>query len=124
MKPVIFYDGSCGLCRREIAHYRRLDQAQRITWVDIVQQPERLQAQGVEYLQAMAILHGLDEQGRLVRGSANFLMIWDQLPYYRTLAWLVRELRLPALMEWCYRHFARWRFQRRMRKGCVYTPDP
>lgn len=34
-RPVAFYDGGCGLCRREIAHYRAIDRDNRIEWVDI-----------------------------------------------------------------------------------------
>nr|WP_082708427.1 DUF393 domain-containing protein [Marinobacterium profundum] len=92
MKPVIFYDGSCGLCRREIAHYRRLDSQHRIEWVDIVAQPQRLASVGVDYLAAMALLHGLDENGRLVTGVATFMLIWQRLPGYRWLASSLSDL--------------------------------
>ncbi|WP_020683655.1 thiol-disulfide oxidoreductase DCC family protein [Marinobacterium rhizophilum] len=118
MKPVIFYDGSCGLCRREIAHYRRLDTRQLIEWVDIVADSNRLASVGVDYLDAMAVLHGLDEDGRLVTGAANFMMIWQRLPGYRWLAKLVGFLCLLPALQWAYLHFARWRFRRRMNKGC------
>mgnify|MGYP000446977673 CR=1 FL=1 len=33
-RPLVFYDGSCPLCRREIAHYRRQDRAGALGWVD------------------------------------------------------------------------------------------
>jgi len=33
--PMIFFDGECPPCRREIAHYRRLQGAELIEWVDI-----------------------------------------------------------------------------------------
>ena len=29
-RPMVFYDGGCPLCRREIAHYRRIDSAERL----------------------------------------------------------------------------------------------
>jgi predicted DCC family thiol-disulfide oxidoreductase YuxK len=118
MKPVIFYDGSCDLCRREIAHYRRLDTQYLIEWVDIVAHPQRLASADVDYVEAMAVLHGLDEDGHLVTGVANFMMIWARLPGYRWLAKLLAFLRLQSSLQWMYLHFARWRFNRRMRKGC------
>jgi len=43
-KPVVFYDGGCPLCRREIAHYRRIDGDRQLCWIDIHAQPETLQA--------------------------------------------------------------------------------
>ena len=33
----IYYDGSCPLCRREIAFYRRLRATMRLDWVDVSQ---------------------------------------------------------------------------------------
>ncbi len=118
MKPVIFYDGSCGLCRREIAHYRRLDRDHLIDWVDIVTQPQRLASMGVDYPDAMAVLHGQDNHGRLVTGVASFMLIWHRLPGYRWLARLLAFFHLLPSLQWVYLHFARWRFNRRMRKGC------
>ena len=38
-RPVVFYDGGCPLCRREIAHYQRIDRERRIQWTDIQQEP-------------------------------------------------------------------------------------
>ena len=31
----MFYDGGCPLCSREVAHYRRLDRRNNVSWVDI-----------------------------------------------------------------------------------------
>ena len=42
VRPVVFYDGDCPLCRREIAHYRRMDSANKLHWVDAVNEPEIL----------------------------------------------------------------------------------
>jgi len=34
-RPILFYDGQCPLCRKEIAHYQRLDRQQRVDWQDL-----------------------------------------------------------------------------------------
>ena len=39
VRPMVFYDGGCPLCRREIAHYRRIDSAERLRWVDALNEP-------------------------------------------------------------------------------------
>ena len=34
-RPVVFYDGACPLCSREIAHYRRRQDSDDLLWLDI-----------------------------------------------------------------------------------------
>lgn len=110
---VVFFDGGCGLCGREIAHYRRLDKAGRIHWVDITRDTDILAGHGLEPAAAMAVFHVKDARGTLHRGVGGFLEMWRHLPYYRGLAWLVRRLRLEPLLSRAYRVFARWRLTRR-----------
>jgi hypothetical protein len=71
----------------------------------------------------MAIIHGLNEKGEVVRGVENFMMIWGQLPQYKWLARVIRGLRLQSIIQWCYLHFAKWRFNRRMAEGCEIPKD-
>jgi hypothetical protein len=56
-KTIMFYDGGCPLCSREIKHYRRLDSAGRIDWIDISRDASLLQAMGITLETAMARLH-------------------------------------------------------------------
>ena len=113
----MFYDGGCPLCRREVAHYRRLDRRDRIDWVDISRDPETLAVLGVTLEQAMARLHVQDPQGRLLTGVPAFAAVWDALPGYRHLARLVRALRLVPALDWGYARFARRRYARRCAEG-------
>lgn len=111
--PVVFFDGSCPLCRREIAHYRRIDTAQRMYWVDAVSEPEALSRHGLSLKAAMAELHVLDGAGRWQRGIDAFVVIWQQLPGYRWLAKIITTLGLRRPLAFAYRHFAAWRNRRR-----------
>lgn len=116
-KTLMFYDGGCPLCSREVTHYRRLDTAQRLECIDITRDMTVLNAFDVSSLQAMARLHVLYRDGRLLDGAYAFAAIWSELPYYR---WLARLLRLPGLLtvlDGMYNLFARWRFRRRCREG-------
>lgn len=117
-RPSMLFDGSCPLCRREVAHYQRLDKHRNaVNWVDIQQNQPLLDAHGISHAQAMQRLHVITAKGCVVDGAAAFVVIWEALPYYR---WLARLTRLPGvvtLMEFGYRHFARWRFKRRCREG-------
>lgn len=117
MKPAMYYDGSCPLCRREVDHYRRLDRDQRVSWVDISREPEALAPLGVDLNTAMRRLHATDEDGRLVSGVPAFLAIWRQLPGYRHLARAVALLGLTPLFDGCYIRFADWRYRRQCVSG-------
>ena len=111
--PMVFFDGGCPLCRREIAHYRRIDTGQRLCWVDAVSEPEALKTHGLSLQAAMAELHVLDGNGCWQRGIDAFLVIWQQLPAYRWLAKMVTTLGLRRPLAFAYRHFATWRNRRR-----------
>ena len=113
VRPTVFYDGGCPLCRREIAHYRRIDSTESLCWVDAMTEPEALARHGLSLQQAMAELHVLDRDGRWQRGVDAFLVIWQQLPAYRWLAKLVTALGLRRPLGFAYRHFAAWRYRHR-----------
>ncbi|WP_028469233.1 thiol-disulfide oxidoreductase DCC family protein [Neptunomonas japonica] len=118
VKPIIFYDGSCPLCRKEINHYQRVDYKQRVEWLDLTTNIDRLETFGIQYKTAMARLHGIDASGTQVSGVAAFLLIWDNLEYYRYLAKITRVLMLEKPLEIVYKRFANWRFKRRSADQC------
>jgi predicted DCC family thiol-disulfide oxidoreductase YuxK len=118
-RPVVFYDGACPLCRREIAHYRRVDGAGQLRWVDAAAEPDALAGYGLSTGDAMAELHVLDAEGCWQRGVDAFLVIWSHLPSYRWLARLVSTPGLRRPLDFAYRRFAAWRYRRRCSaNGC------
>lgn len=119
-RPVVFYDGACPLCRREIAHYRRIDREARLRWIDAAAKAEVLARHDLSLQAAMTELHVLDAAGHWQRGVDAFLVIWQHLPGYRWLGRLVRGLYLRKPLGFLYRHFATWRYRRRCSAGgCV-----
>jgi len=112
-RPIVFFDGACPLCRREITHYRRIDRVQRLHWVDAATEAKILAAHGLDPERAMAELHVLDGNGRWQRGVDAFLVIWSRLPAYRRLARLISILRLRTPLGYLYRPFAAWRYRNR-----------
>ncbi len=123
-KPVVFYDGGCPLCRREIQHYRRLDRLRRLRWVDITREPARVVRYGLTVEQAMRRFHVLDRFGCWQTGVSAFLELWSHLPYYRWMACVVRVLRLRRPLELLYRRWADWRLWRRCDgRACGLTGD-
>ncbi len=117
--PVVLFDGGCPLCRREIEHYQRVDGAGRLRWIDIHAQPDAVQAFGLNWQDSMQRLHLVEADGRLRVGVAAFVAIWQRLPRYRALAWLVSLPGVHWMAEKAYRGFAVWRWRRRCDEMCV-----
>jgi len=117
--PIVYYDGECPLCSREIAHYRRLDRNANLRWVDITRDRDELELYGLDLETAMQRFHVLDARGHWQTGAWGFAEMWAHLPHYR---WLSRFLRftgaLPPL-DRLYSLFARWRAQRRCSERCA-----
>jgi len=118
-RPVAFYDGGCPVCRREIAHYQRLDREGAVEWRDIHARPEVLSDVDISWETAMRRFHCLDETGRLRHGVDGFAVIWARLPYWRWLARLVRGTRLVGPLDRVYAWYADRRYVRRCgASGC------
>jgi len=117
-RPVVFFDGGCPLCRREITHYQRPDHQHKVRWVDIHAQPDSLHPYGVSWETAMQRIHLLESDGRMVTGAAAFAALWQRLPYYRLLAALTTLPGVLPLLEKAYSAFAEWRWKSRREASC------
>lgn len=107
----VYFDGSCPICSREVALYRRLDRRGRIRWHDASRDAGDLAADGVTRADALARLHVRDDDGRLVTGARGFVAIWERLPAF---AWLAAIARRPAVLARLERGYA-WLAPRRHR---------
>ena len=99
----VYFDGSCPLCRREIALYRRQRGAERLAWVDVsagVQLGEDLSCEA-----AMQRFHVREGQGRLLSGGAAFARLWRALPGWCVLGGMFAWPPLSWALEAAYRLF-------------------
>lgn len=108
----VFYDGKCGLCRREIEHYKRIAPAGVFEWVDITVDASVIQNLGISYADGLKLLHAQDESGKLHLGIDAFLLIWRQIPRWRILAIIVATPFIRPIANSAYCAFAAWRFKR------------
>ena len=93
----VYFDGSCPMCRREIAIYRRLPESAAIDWVDVSAGAEL--GASLSCAQAMARFHVRDSLGRLYSGAAAFSQMWRMFPGWRWLGWLSAWPPLSWLFE-------------------------
>ena len=116
----IYYDGSCPLCRREIALYRRLRGAERLQWLDVSAGASLGPDLSCEA--AMRRFHVRDAQGRLFSGGAAFARLWRALPGWRVAGWFFVLPPMSWLLELLYRAFLplRPRLQRMVQR---WWPD-
>ncbi|HMN94805.1 MAG TPA: DUF393 domain-containing protein [Hydrogenophaga sp.] len=99
----VYFDGSCPLCRREIALYQRLPSRQTVAWVDVSQPVDC--GEGLTCATAMRRFHVRDERGRLLGGAAAFSRLWRCYAGWRVLGWATAVPPMSWVAELAYRLF-------------------
>lgn len=84
-QAIVYYNGSCPICRAEIHHYRALIGGDRplIKFCDLSDDPGALADYGVTAQSATRRLYTLIDQETLVSGIDAFIAIWLRIPRYR-----------------------------------------
>lgn len=101
---VVLFDGSCPLCNREIAMYRRLRSHGSLEWID-VSAPQYSPPKGVSRETLMHRFHTITPRGELLSGASAFVHMWSLLPGWRYLAYFAKHQPLLFMMEMMYRLF-------------------
>lgn len=108
----VYYDSRCGLCRREINHYKSIASGNRFIWKDAIDHADELEKKNVSITQALLALHAEDQTGTLHKGVDAFILIWSELPRWRWLSHVVRLPLIRPIARFAYRIFAEWKFKR------------
>lgn len=108
----VYFDGNCGLCSREIRHYKRIAPQGVFDWCDITRNPARLSEISASFEDAMRVLHARDHFGRVHKGVDAFVLIWRYIPAWHVAASLVSATPVKQLARPLHRAFAAWRFER------------
>ncbi|MDH4394547.1 MAG: DUF393 domain-containing protein [Limnobacter sp.] len=115
-KLTVLYDGACPLCKREIAHAKRLaegDTNSELCFVDISAEatqsegcaPGPLTLTSTERAKLLARFHVQRADGSRMDGAAAFVAMWERLPGWRWLAKLAQLPGMLSVMEFAYRGF-------------------
>jgi predicted DCC family thiol-disulfide oxidoreductase YuxK len=111
-KITVFYDGGCGLCRREITHYIKIAD-DRFLWVDLSSAPHSFLALGYTLAEGLKALHVQNTSGQMHTGIEGFIVLWRNLPQPWPVLGLICNLPLiKQLAQFAYKRFANWRFRR------------
>jgi predicted DCC family thiol-disulfide oxidoreductase YuxK len=102
---LIWYDGGCPLCVREIELMRRLDRRGAIEFIDAAN------AQSVcpiDKAELLARFHAL-ENGQLLSGAAAFAAMWRAIPVLRPIGLLAKNNTVLWALEKLYLQFLKIR---------------
>ena len=108
----VFYDGKCGLCSKEINYYKKIAPPNVFDWQDITQSSEKLTSAGITLEEGLKNLHAMDNNGQFHVGVEAFVLIWQQLDRWRTLAFFISLPMIHQTAKVAYKIFATWRFKR------------
>lgn len=98
---IVWYDGSCPLCRREISVYQGQRSSKPIVWLDVSNDQYAIPA-GFDRVELLKRFHVQSPSGQVASGAAAFVSIWSELPGWRNLARLAKRPGGLGQMEWAY----------------------
>lgn len=102
---IVWYDGECPLCLKEIRLMRRLDRRDAIRFVDVHEGRDcPLDAETL-----LARFHARERGGPLLSGAAAFAAMWRAIPLLRPLGLAARWQPLLSVLERLYVAFLRAR---------------
>jgi len=111
---LVFYDDLCPLCSKEINHYQKLQTHHPIKWIPIHKDKCTVENFGFSKNTLLERLHVVRGDGVIVTGASAFATIWYSIERYRWLGKLAYTLHLIPVLEFFYKRFAKWRYQRQL----------
>ena len=116
VKVTVWFDGSCPLCRREVALLRRLDRDRAVAFVDVGTGDGACPIDRAELLNRF---HAREGDGPMLSGAAAFAAMWRVLPLLRPLGLMARRPAVLAVLERLYRLFLRLRPPTAAQRACA-----
>lgn len=107
---IVYYDGKCGLCSKEINHYRKIAASGVFDWRDVIDHSHELAQDNISVADGLRALHVKDSDGKFHKGVDGFILMWRNLGRWK---WLAGFVSLPIIRQTAnglYAWFARRRF--------------
>jgi len=109
---IIIFDDHCSMCSKEISYYRSIAKKNQFLWCDLHVQSHLLEHYNISRKEALMALHAIDEKGKLYKGIDAFIIIWQQLSYWKVLAFIIKLPIINPVAKFLYSKFAAWRYDR------------
>jgi predicted DCC family thiol-disulfide oxidoreductase YuxK len=110
MKLVVYYDGLCQLCSREMKYfYNKPGTEEKIEFVDYTAPGFDARAEGLDPVAIDRFMHVKTPDGQIRVGVDAFIELWKRIPGYGWLARLAGSPLLNPLFRLGYYGFARVR---------------
>ncbi len=120
---LVYFDGLCPLCSREINHYRKQEGSNKISFIDITDENFSAAEQGLDPVKVHQVMHVKTSNGDLRTGVDAFVAIWQVLPKFSWLAKLAQNRLVRPFLDIGYHTFAAIRpFLPRKNKDCQESP--
>ncbi len=114
-KVTVWFDGSCPLCRREVALLRRLDRDAAVDFIDVGTGDG---ACPIDRSDLLNRFHAREDHGPMLSGAAAFAAMWRVLPLLRPFGLIARHPAILAVLERLYRLFLRLRPPTPAQRAC------
>ncbi|MCO5143885.1 MAG: DUF393 domain-containing protein [Oligoflexia bacterium] len=101
----VYYDGLCSLCSREINHYKKMNGAESIEFIDIFDEKFNASSEGLNPVDIHKKLHVKDQDGNIQTGVNAFICIWQNIPSLRVLAKLASFFPIKIFLIFLYKIF-------------------
>lgn len=105
----VYFDGSCPLCRREVAWYRKQRGADDIVWKDVSSAKQATLEKDLHPDDAMRRFHVRKSDGKLISGAIAFAELWRNLPAFKLVGSFVGLPLIRNFAEMVYRLFLKVR---------------
>ena len=110
-KLTFLFDGGCPLCLRETIFLKKRDALNQIAFIDINSKDyDRRLFNDISYSEAMSNLHGIMENGEIIRGLDVLAYSYELVG----LGWVYYPLKikfLSPILRLVYRYWAKYRLQ-------------
>lgn len=110
----VYYDGGCPSCIKDMHYYDKLstEAGNPVTWVDITGSDVHLRQIGIDPLQALMELHVKDKEQKILSELDAYILLMNQVPRLKPLAWLVSLPIVRPLLSKAYHRLVNRRLKR------------